>query len=332
MARVLRWRSRLGSRRARGGRVSSLRWITLAALLLLLPADGIAQSDEDTTAVPRTPWGQPDLQGIWDFRTLTPMERPPELGGREFFTDEEAAEFEARLLQRWRQGPYRQILPSGRAGWRRRLLEQRSHRDKRSSLIVAPSDGRIPHLDPEGGGDSQSTENDARSPSGSCRSQLVTGPEDLGLFERCILGINAGPPMSPSVYNNNVQVFQTPGYVVLLNEMIHDARVVPLDGRPHLPPTIQPWMGELARPLGREHAGRRHDELHRQEQLQRRFPSVAVGAVGEEGLARPFTWSSASRASGRGHGALRIHRRGSDVVDEPLVSSAADEKDPGATL
>ena len=70
------------------------------------------------------------------------------------------------------------------------------------------------------------------------------GPEDRNLWERCILAGNAGPPMNPSVYNNNVQLFQTPGYVVILNEMIHDARIVPMDGRPHLPQNIQQWKGD----------------------------------------------------------------------------------------
>ena len=273
--------------------MSSLRWITLAALLLLLPADGIAQSDEDTTAVPRTPWGQPDLQGIWDFRTLTPMERPPELGGREFFTDEEAAEFEARLLQRWRQGPYRQISPLAAPGGGGDFGTAVTS-DKRSSLIVAPSDGRIPTLTPK-------AEATVRAPRRRPVTERVVpesvghGPEDLGLFERCILGINAGPPMSPSVYNNNVQVFQTPGYVVLLNEMIHDARVVPLDGRPHLPPTIQPWMGTRAA-AGK---GTRWSSTRRTSPTRAASTEISSVAVGEEGLARPFTWSSASRASTR---------------------------------
>jgi hypothetical protein len=70
------------------------------------------------------------------------------------------------------------------------------------------------------------------------------GPEDRYLAERCILGFNAGPPMIPSAYNNNVQIFQNPGYVVLLNEMVHDARIIPLDGRPHLPPHIRQWKGD----------------------------------------------------------------------------------------
>ena len=217
-------------------------WFALVALLLSLPADGLAQSDEDTTAVPRTPWSRSDLQGIWDFRTLTPLERPRELGGRAFFTDEEATEFAARLLQRWRQGPYREISPLAAAGGGGDFGTAVTS-DKRSSLIVDRPDGRIPPLTPE-----------AEATIGKPRRRPITervvegavgdGPEDLGLFERCILGINSGPPMSPSVFNNNVQVLQTPGYVVLLNEMIHDVRIVPMDGRPHLSATIPQWMGD----------------------------------------------------------------------------------------
>ena len=132
-------------------------WFALVALLLSLPADGLAQSDEDTTAVPRTPWSHPDLQGIWDFRTLTPLERPRELGGRAFFTDEEATEFAARLLQRWRQGPYREISPLAAAGGGGDFGTAVTS-DKRSSLIVDRPDGRIPPLDPGGGGDHRKTE------------------------------------------------------------------------------------------------------------------------------------------------------------------------------
>ena len=196
MARSLRRSVRLGSPDSRRGRMSSIQGSALVALLLLVPVIGVAQSDDNTTAVPRTPWDHPDLQGIWDFRTLTPLERPHELDGRAFFTDAEAADFEARLLQRWRQGPYRQISPLSSLGGGGDFGTAVTS-DKRSSLIVDRPDGRIPPLTPE-------AEETMRAPRRRPVTERVVegavgdGPEDLGLFERCILGINSGPPMSPS--------------------------------------------------------------------------------------------------------------------------------------
>jgi hypothetical protein len=101
---------------------------------------------------------------------------------------------------------------------------------------VDPPDGKVPPLTPEG---------KKRAAARTAASQRpAAGPEARNLAERCILGFNAGPPMLPSAYNNNVQVFQTPGYVTLLNEMVNDARIIPLDGRPHLPQHIRQWRGD----------------------------------------------------------------------------------------
>ncbi len=201
----------------------------------------------DTSTTPRTPWGAPDLQGIWDFRTLTPLQRPGAFEGKEVLTDAEAAEFEQRTVQN--------LDADRRDGGARRDVERAYNDfwwdwgtnltgDKRTSLIVDPPDGRLPPVRPE-----VRAKDAARRRQRPVRALLVIGsvahgPEDLGLSERCILGFNAGPPMLPSAYNNNVQLFQTPNYVVLLNEMIHDARIVPLDGRPHLPQDIRQWMGD----------------------------------------------------------------------------------------
>ena len=101
---------------------------------------------------------------------------------------------------------------------------------KRTSLIVDPRDGRIPYT--------EAGRARAAQPRGT------NGPEDRGLTERCILSLNAGPPLRPSAYNNNVQIVQAPGYVAMLNEMIHDVRMIPLDGRPHIGPRIRQWRGD----------------------------------------------------------------------------------------
>ena len=109
-------------------------------------------------------------------------------------------------------------------------------RTKRTSLILDPPDGRIPPLTPEAKARADARAEVLRRP--------AAGPEDRNLWERCILGGNTGPPMVSGPYNNVVQIFQTPGYVVIFNEMINDARVVPLDGRPHLPLAIRQWKGD----------------------------------------------------------------------------------------
>ena len=184
---------------------------------------------------PRILDGQPDLQGVWSFATVTPLERPSELVGKEILTKEEAAEFERDTLARRDQdrapragdpGSYNQFwYDFGR------LLD-----NKRTSLIVDPPDGRLPALTPEA--------QESAVARAEVRRRPPAGPEDRNIAERCVLGFNSGPPMVPSQYNNYVQLFQTPGYVVILNEMIHDARIVPLDKRPHLSPKIRQWMGD----------------------------------------------------------------------------------------
>ena len=118
---------------------------------------------------------------------------------------------------------------------------------RRTSLIVDPPDGRLPPLRPQAleqigsFGDEVPEQRPIRYRSGGAGTD---GPEDRGLAERCIVGFNAGPLMAPGAYNNNVQLLQTPNYVVIFTEMIHDARIVPLDGRPALPEGIRLWMGD----------------------------------------------------------------------------------------
>ena len=199
-----------------------------------------AQPAQGPPTVPRTPWGAPDLQGIWDYATLTPLQRPSAFAGREFLTDEEAAAFEQTSAEGW-EGVRRRNRGISNDFWFDRATEVSE--DKRTSLIVDPPDGRIPPLTPD------ATARDARTEDRPLKQRMslaegADGPEDRGLFERCILGPNSGPPMVPFMYTNLVQFFQTPGYVVILNEMIHDARIVPLEGRAHVHPGIAQWMGD----------------------------------------------------------------------------------------
>ena len=199
--------------------------------------------------VPRTPNGQPDLQGVWDFRTITPFERPNQLAGKEVMTPEEAAAFREETLralnkdQRASDGisVERDVANAYNDFWWD--YGDRLTGDGRTSLVVDPPDGRIPALTP-------AAELRAASPSAqqfeATRSGVAPASSwvDMDLGDRCILGFNSGPPMTPSAYNNNVQLFQAPGHVAILNEMVHNARIVPLDGRPHLSAGLRQWVGD----------------------------------------------------------------------------------------
>ncbi len=211
---------------------------------LLAPAAVAAE----TWTVPRTADGQPDLQGVWDFRTITPMERPIALGTKEFFTEEEAALWEReenRRQDRDQIDPETGGLqyPKGGVVPYNEFWYDRGNKvvgTKRTSLIVDPPNGRLPEMTPDG-----KKRADLRA--AEQRETQLGRPhadsyEDRPLQERCIVGLNAGPPMHPGAYNNNFQLFQTPQYVVILNEMVHDARIIPLDGRPH--GHIRQWKGD----------------------------------------------------------------------------------------
>src|SRR5262245_24836706 len=177
---------------------------------------------------PRTPWGDPDLQGIWNYATMTPLERPRDFADKDTLTDDEASAYERRTNER-------QANTNNTAGpdwWdpgTRRLT------GRRTALIVDPTDGRLPPLTP-------AAQQRAADRGRTSRGRAADGPEDFALNVRCLLWSTAGPPMLPGVYNNNVQFVQTRAYVVIVNEMIHDARVVPMDGRPH--GTLRRWMGD----------------------------------------------------------------------------------------
>ena len=186
--------------------------------------------------------GRPDLQGIWNFSTITPLERSAEFAGREFLTDAEAAQYEAQTVQRNNRDSREQSADADVASaynefwWDRGVHAARVNGRTRTSLIVDPPDGRIPALTPDG-------QQRAAAHAEARRQHPADGPEDRSLGERCLL-FNAGPPMLSGPYNNYVQILQTPDYVVILNEMIHDSRVVPLDGRPHLPVGIRRLLGD----------------------------------------------------------------------------------------
>ncbi len=192
-------------------------------------------------AVPRTAWGAPDLGGVWDYRTMTPLQRSEEFAEQNALSDDEAAAYEQQVLEQRQSRP---LTPgTTHAQWWLDLGTALTD-DHRTSLIVDPPDGRIPPL--TAGAEEQYATRRGQRP---VRDRQVSdsarrGPEDLGLAERCLLGFSTGPPVVPSGYNNNIQLFQTPHYVAILVEMVHDVRIVPLGDQPRLPPRMRQWLGD----------------------------------------------------------------------------------------
>ena len=189
---------------------------------------------------PRTADGQPDLQGVWTNATITPLERPAELAGKQFFTPAEAAAYEKQLavsndVDRRPTSVETDVALGYNAAWWDRGT--RVVKTLRTSLIVDPPDGKIPALTTDG-------ERRAAVLAAQRKAHPADGPEDRSLGERCLVWPTAGPPMMAGPYNSNYQILQIPGYVVIFIEMIHDARIIPLDGRPHLPSTVRQWMGD----------------------------------------------------------------------------------------
>ena len=169
------------------------------------------------------------LDGIWNYATMTPLERPRDLAAKPSLTAAEAADYERQTLER-------QSATNNTAGPDWWDPGTRFLTNGRTSLIVDPADGRVPAQTPEA-----QERAAARSQARRARGP-ADGPEDRALNERCLNWSVAGPPMLPGVYNNNVQIIQTRDYVVLASEMIHDARIVPMDGRAH--GTVPRWMGD----------------------------------------------------------------------------------------
>jgi hypothetical protein len=202
---------------------------------------GVAKSPAGRSwTPPKTAAGQPDLQGIWNFSTPTPLERPAKLAGKSFYSDEELAALLTEVAP----------LTTGAAADRdtrpgigtkadvelayNEFWSERGRPTKRTSLVIEPEDGRLPQLTP-----AALARQAARA---GTRDRPAEGPEDRSSWERCIS--RGEIPRIPGTYNNNVQIIQTADTVVLHYEMIHETRIIPLDGRPHARPTIRQWMGD----------------------------------------------------------------------------------------
>ena len=185
----------------------------------------------------RTPDGQPDLQGVWTFATVTPLERPKEFAGKEFLTEQEAAAFEklsARDVDQREESSLGTAADVGAAynqfWWDRGTKVVGT---RRSSLIVDPADGKLPPISAEG---------QKRAERAARRVNPPAGPEDRSLWERCIT--HSPIPRMSTGYNNNLQIFQGPGYVAIMYEMIHEVRIIPLDARPHVAQGVRQWLGD----------------------------------------------------------------------------------------
>jgi hypothetical protein len=222
--------------------------VCLAAIAVLSTIVVSGQAPARTSA-PRTPDGKPDLQGIWDFRTVTPMERPAEFANKPTLTEKEAADYEKRITERQNADSNRDESKKTSRGqvngteitadvalayndfwWDRGTKVIGS---RRTSLVIDPPDGKIPAMTPEGRARVEKRD--------TARERLAEGPEDRSVGERCLLGFNAGPPFAPGGYNMNIQIVQTPKYVMVMNEMVHTARIIPIDTRPF--PNVPQWVG-----------------------------------------------------------------------------------------
>jgi hypothetical protein len=187
---------------------------------------------------PKTPDGAPDIQGIFTNSVVTPLERPKDLGAKEFFTPEEAEAYAKKQLavkEATGPGTYNDVhYDMSQFG-----LEKKQNKvaaSIRTSLITGP-DGRVPPLLPE-------AQKRQAAKQAANRGHEFDGPENRGLAERCIIWGAEGPPMLPIGYNANLQIVQGQGYVAIMQEMIHDVRIIPTDGRPHAPSNVRELMGD----------------------------------------------------------------------------------------
>ncbi|MBZ5610236.1 MAG: hypothetical protein LAP38_18390 [Acidobacteriia bacterium] len=215
----------------------------LFALTFTLPASAQPHaqqaSPKNVWTPPRTPDGHPDLQGNWNSASLTPLQRPTELGAKAFYTEQEAAAYEKKRVQDLnrdrRDGPKEADLARS---YNELFYDRgtRLARTRRTSIVIDPPDGRIPPMTPEARAKFQAIEQ-------KFAEHPADGPEDRPLPDRCLMFSQSGPPMIPGNYNNNYQIVQTPDYLLILAEMGYQVRVIPLDGRPNLPESIREWTG-----------------------------------------------------------------------------------------
>ena len=237
--------------------IASVSALVLASVPAAGQATNAATKTKTAVAVkgtwtpPRTADGQPDLQGVWTNNSVTPLQRPKGLAGKEFFTDAELADIQKREKDRLARDEKEGEPAANHSGIEGAEAES-VHYDfnqygldrvqtklawnRRTSLIVGP-EGTIPPLTPA----ARQRRADRRE---KAKGHELDGPENRPLGARCLARPNVGPPLLPSGYNSNLQIVQGPGYVAIEAEMIHDVRVIPTDGRAHIAKNIKQWMGD----------------------------------------------------------------------------------------
>ena len=239
--------------------VIMVRSAALAAMVVVSVASAIAQTPAAKAAVnksgytaPRTADGQPDLQGVWSSATITPFERPAEFADKEFLTAAEATEYERVMREKMNMDNRKvdretDVARAYNDAWWDRGTQ--AIKTRRTSLIVDPPNGKLPARTPEAQArlDAKIAAQKQKCLTAACSEGTLSaadGPEDRPPGERCIVWGSSVPPMMPSAYNNNYQIVQTKGYVAMVIEMIHDVRIIPLDGTPHLPSKVRTWLGD----------------------------------------------------------------------------------------
>ncbi|MGH9238312.1 MAG: hypothetical protein ACRD3G_09770 [Vicinamibacterales bacterium] len=217
----------------------------IAVVAVLCATTSLAVAQTRAYRAPRTPDGQPDLQGFWTNTTYTPLQRPKEVT-KELYTREEALEIlkTAATLESEQTEPG--TIPDVHYDFTQFGLDRNQGGlalNLRTSLIFDPTNGQLPPMTEEG-----QKRNAVRAEARKRMGGPTDAAQNQSLSVRCILMDRAGPPMLPGAYNNNYQIIQGPGYVMILVEMIHEPRIIPLDGRPHLPPHVRSLTGN---PIGR---------------------------------------------------------------------------------
>jgi hypothetical protein len=208
------------------------------AVACILAAAPLFCQEAARASLPRTPDGRPDFEGVWTSATIVPLERPAALKDKEFYTDQEAAEYAKKVLSRstWERLGSQAPEHYNMSQYGLDLGQEKLALSLRTSMIVGP-EGRIPPLTPEA--QKRNDERAARN-----RGHQFDSYENRPLQERCLLYSSEGPPMTPWTFNSNLQIVQEPRHVAILQEMIHSARIIPMDGSPHMPSGIRQWMGD----------------------------------------------------------------------------------------
>jgi hypothetical protein len=224
-------------------------WLVSTAVTAQTPAAAPKTSAAKGWTLARTPDGQPDLQGVWSNNNVTPLERPKQFGGRQYLTDEELTTLKQRAAQLFAgdgdaafgdalfetllSDTKKFVSRDGRTGDYNQFWLVERDWSNRTSLITDPPDGRLPALTAEGAR--------REAAAAAARQSPAAGPEDRSLSERCI---TFGVPRLQAAYNSYYQIVQSPGYVAIMMETIHDTRIIPLDNRPHIPQDIRQWHGD----------------------------------------------------------------------------------------